>query len=106
MALVAKVTEQVALVPEFFDDLNNPAPIEAILGWGVSDPAIAGIFPAADGLTAKLKPIVKGAVQASVRADARFGPEVKEIIGVLDVQFEAGEATIVRLTGTVEPLEP
>lgn len=106
MALVAKVTEQIALVPQFFDDALNEAPVESITGWEVSDPAIAGIFPAADGLTAKLKPITKGTVQASVRADARFGPEVKEIIGTLDVSFEAGEATIVRLAGTVEPLEP
>lgn len=106
MALVATVNDQIALVPTFFDAKNNPAPVESILGWDVSDPTIATIVPAADNLTAKLKPLLKGTVQASVRADARFGAEVKEIIGVLDVQFEAGEATIVQLTGTVEPLEP
>jgi hypothetical protein len=45
-------------------------------------------------------------VQASVKVDARIGPDVKEIIGALDIQWEAGEATIVRLSGTVEPLVP
>jgi hypothetical protein len=106
MALVATVNDQISLVPSFKDDKGNDAPIESVLGWDVSDPTIAGIFPATDLLSAKLKPLQKGTVQASIRVDARFGPDVKEIIGVLDVQFEAGEATIVTLTGTVEPLEP
>lgn len=106
MALEATVNEQVNIVPTFKDDKGNIGKIESVLGWDVSDPAIASIVPAPDALSAKLKPIIMGLVQASIRVDARFGPDVKEVVGRIDVNFEAGEVSMITLEGTVEPLEP
>jgi hypothetical protein len=104
MALILTATQQCPLQVTFKDAQGNPAAVESG-EWSATDPAILTVTPDAADLTKALVKAtgVVGTGQVNVRADARFGPETKEIIGVLDVEVVGAEATVVEISaGTPE----
>lgn len=83
---------------------NNPATLDGVPLWTSSNPSVALVEVAADGLSAVVRHGgTVGSAQVNVVGDARMGPEVVEISAVLDVQTGAGEA--VTLTIQAGPLE-
>lgn len=112
MSLILTATQQCPLQVAFKDSQGNEAKVESG-AWSVTDPAILTLDPdPTDPHYCLVK--ATGAVgtgQVNVKADARFGPDVKEIIGVLDVEVVGAEATVVEISagtpeeiGTIDPV--
>lgn len=81
------------------DSFGNPARVDGVPIWGVSDDNVLEIVPAADGLSADV--LAKGTVgtaQVTVSADADLGDGVRELTGILDVDVLAGEAVALNIT--------
>lgn len=101
---------KVTLAPK--DAFGNPGKIDSTQGapeWGVSDPALLSVTPAADGLSAVFTavgpPTAAGAVvQGTVRADVDLGEGVELLVGAVDFEVIAGK--VVDLGPSVGPLEP
>jgi uncharacterized coiled-coil protein SlyX len=73
-------------------DAENP-PV-----FASSNPEIATVTPAADGMSAVITSVgVMGTAQISVTADAMVGPDEKLIVGTLDLQVLPGDAVMVTL---------
>lgn len=85
------------LVLKFKDSEGNEAQVQGAPVWGQSDPALGTVTPAEDGLSAVFNPGSPSTGQINVTADADLGEGVKEIVGVLDVEVIAGEATVVEI---------
>ena len=92
MALTLSVIQQVTLSITPVDAKGNPAPVDGVPMWSLSVPDVATLTPAADGLSATLVAMTLGHEQVTVSADARFGPEVVTISGVLEVDVVTAEA--------------
>lgn len=90
----------VAIKP--LDKKNHPAQVDGVPVWASSDPAIASVTPAADGLSAVVKATDNlGSVQISVTADADLGEGVAPITGILDLEVIGGAAaTMTIVAGT------
>lgn len=98
MALTLQVTQQFPIEIQPVDARGNPAAVDGAPVWSVSDETLLKVEAADDGLSAvvsALGPV--GSAQVTVRADARMGPEVREIVGTLDVSLIAAEAATLRL---------
>lgn len=84
---------------------GNPATVDGVPVWASSNPDIATVEPATDGLSVMV--VVTGPLgttQVSVRADADTGAGVEEIIGTLDVEVVGSKAAFIELTpGVPEP---
>lgn len=108
MSLIMTVTQECQLSVTFKDAKGNVAAVESGV-WSSSNPDIIKVVP---GVTDPTKCLVVavgsiGTGQVNVTADARFGPDVKEIIGVLDVEIVGGEATVVEISaGTPTEIGP
>ena len=104
MALILTDTQQCALGIDPRNAKGNPAPVDGVPQWASSDPAVAVVEPAADGLTAVVKAVAQGTTQISVTADADLDEgEVRNITGVLDVEVRPAEAVTMGITtGTPE----
>jgi len=98
MSLIMTATQECPLSVTFKDAQGNPAKVESG-EWSVTDPSIFEIHPNDTDLT---KAIVvaraPGTGQVNVKADARFGPDVKEIFGLLDVEIVSAEAVVVEIS--------
>lgn len=93
MSQVITVTQQVACSVSFVDAQGNPAAVESIVWSGSDDNILHVVQDTADPAKAIVAAIGNiGTGQANVKADARFGADVKEIIGTLEVQVVASEA--------------
>ena len=102
MAITLQVTQQFPLEIQPVDARGNPAAVDGAPVWSVSDDTLLKIEVAADGLSAvvsALGPI--GSAQVTVRADARMGEEVREIVGTLNVLLVAAEAVALQLVAGV-----
>ena len=98
MSLILSVVQQVTLSIAPVDVKGNPAPIDGAPAWSVIDPTIATLAVAPDGLSAELIAATVGHVQVTVSADARLGPDVSTITGVLEVDVVAAEAVSLGIT--------
>lgn len=86
------------------DSFGNPARVDGVPVWGVSDESILDVGPSADGLSAIVSAVgTVGVAQVTVSADADLGDGVRELTGILDVEVLAGEA--VALSITAGPLQ-
>lgn len=87
------------------DAWGNPAKIDGIPAWSVSDVGLANVASAGDGLSAVVTTVGPlGVVQVQVSADADLGAGVRTITGTLDIQIESGEAVSLSIVpGTPEP---
>ena len=98
------VNVQVAYV----DSKGNPAQVDGDVVWASSNDAIvtvAVLTESVDTTKAQIKPGVEiGQAQITATADARIGPDIKEIICTLDVMVVGGEAVSGTITPTGDPL--
>jgi hypothetical protein len=102
-----KVTEQKSVLLRIKDNFGNSASVDGLPAWALTDPALADIEPAADGMSALLKPKGQlGSCKIQVKADADLGEGVREILGELDVEFLSGEAVVLELSEGELPQAP
>lgn len=102
--LLMTVTQKAQLALEPKDARGNPAPLDGVPVWTVANPAVATLTVSPDGLTAEVVAVGLGSTQVNVTADARIGPDVREISGVLDVQISPAEAVTLGITAS-SPVE-
>ena len=104
MAFILTADQQVSLSFSAKDKYGNDAGIDGTPTWTSSDDSKVTVSAGADGKSATavaVGPI--GTAQVSVRADADLGDGAREVVGVLDIEVIAGEASIVALSaGTAE----
>lgn len=94
----------VGFVIRAVDAKGNPASLDGVPEWAVSDDDLLAVTPAADGLSASVSAVGPlGTAQVQVTADARMGPEVLEITGSLDITIVAGEAVMISLEPVPAP---
>jgi len=91
-------TQKATLTLDPRDAKGKKAVLDGVPVWTVADETIATLVVSSDGLTADVVAVDVGATQVNVTADARIGPEVKEIVGTLDVQVSGGEAVSLNIS--------
>jgi hypothetical protein len=87
----SKITVVKAAVA-FVDAAGNPARVDGVPTWETSDPAVAQMMPADDGLSAMFSFAGLGKTTVTVRADADLGEGVRELILQGELEFVPGEA--------------
>lgn len=92
MALVMTSTQQCLLTMQPLDAKGNPAPVDNVAAWQVTNPDVCTLEVAGDGVTALCKATALGDTQVSCTADADLGSGVRNITGLLDVSIRAAEA--------------
>lgn len=88
------------------DAAGNPAKVEGdLLTWSVSgDLSLGDLEVAADGLSAIFKRNgAIGTCTVEVKGDADLGPDVKEIVGKVEIACLGGEAVVFELEATAVP---
>jgi len=103
--LVLTDVQKCALGAAFVDAKENPASVEGVPVWAVSDASILTVAAAADGVSAVITAIGPlGPSQVSVTADADLGEGVVPVVGVLDVIVAASQAVSAAISaGAPEP---
>lgn len=95
-------TQKCTLTIEPVTDKGRPAKVDGVPEWSTSNPSVASIEPAADGMSAVVIARGAGDTQISVTADADLDEgETREISAVLDVQVKSGEAVSVGIVAGV-----
>jgi hypothetical protein len=91
-----KLNQSLPLSVKIMDKDGNVAKVDGLPSWALTDASLGSLEVSADGYSAMFKPSgVLGALKVQVKADADLGEGVKEILGELDVEMVAGEATTV-----------
>lgn len=108
MSLTLTVTQQVELSVAPVDAYGNAAPVDGAPKWDVSDPSLLSCVPATDGMKALIWARGEaGHVQVTVTADARLGPDVHLIGGVLEIDILPNEAVALGISaGAPEEIPP
>ncbi len=104
MSLILQDDQKVTLAVRPIDAAGNPAAIDGAPAWTVegANPEILTLAPSADGLSCEALTVGPlGTCQVKVAADARIGPEVKTITGVLDIEVRGGEAVSLAVDASV-----
>lgn len=99
-----KDSEKVLLTLEPRSLKGNLAPVDGVPEWTITDPAVATVVPAADGLTAYAVAQGAGTCEASASADGDMTEGVRLILAppvTITVTVEAETLTIV--AGVPEP---
>lgn len=105
MSLALSVTQKVELHVQPVDIKGNPAPVDGEPLWDVSDPSLIDLVRSHDGLSVLVAARGRtGHVQITVRADARLGPDVREIMGTLEIDLVPAEAVALGIVAG-EPTE-
>lgn len=104
MAFILTADQQVGLSFSAKDKYGNDAGIDGAPTWTSSDESKVTVNTGADGKSATAVAVGPvGTAQVSVRADADMGDGAREVVGVLDIEVIAGEASLVALSaGTAE----
>lgn len=92
-------TQQVAVSIAPLDKHGAPAVVDGAPVWTTDNSDVLTIEAATDGLSATVKaagPI--GTATVTVTVDADLGAGVRPLIGTLDVEVTAGEATSISIT--------
>lgn len=99
------ISKKLPLILSVVDLKGNPAVVDGLPVWALSDESLATLEVAADGMSAMVVPVGPlGKVIVQAKADADMGAGVKEILGQMEVEMVAGEAvTMVMSAG--EPVE-
>lgn len=97
MALI-KPNQKLPISISIQDSRGNPARVDGIPAWSVSNPDLASVEAAADGMSALITPIGPlGSFQAKIEADADLGSGITPLIGALDCEIVAGDASIINM---------
>lgn len=101
-------THQVDVTLKITDGDGNPARIDGLPVWSLTDPAIVTLDVATDGLSARIKATgEEGLTQVSAEVDADRGEGVRTITAVGDIAVLGPEASVVEMTfGASEPQAP
>ena len=103
-----KDTDQVGLSFAAVDAFGNPTTVESATWTSSDDTVVTVTVDPADftkAVMAAVGPI--GTAQITLSADARFGPDVNTLTGLLDVTVIAGEAvSLVISPGEATPVAP
>ena len=105
MALTLSTIEKVSLSIQPVDAKGHPAPVDGIPTWTVVNEAVASIAVSPDGMTAILTATAPGQTQVGVHADARLGPDVLTIDGLLDLTVLPAEAATIQITAGLPELQ-
>lgn len=101
MALILTNTQECDLAIQPLDARGNPAQVDGVPAWSVSDATKASLVIADDGLSCVVKAVANGACQVSVSADADLGAGIRTLTGILDLEIVSGEAvTLGIIAGT------
>ena len=105
MAFVLTDSQKVKLTIAPVNSAGNPAPIDGVPEWSVSDSTLLDIVVDTDGMSATVSAVGPlGSVQVNVSADADLGAGVSTITGVLDIEVTASQATSLGIAaGVPEP---
>lgn len=99
MALILTDTQKATLTVQPLNSKGNPAPVDGVPQWASTNPSVATVTPAADGLTAEVVAAGIGVTQINCVADADMDEdETREITAVLDVEVKASEAVQLGIT--------
>jgi hypothetical protein len=94
--------QKVSLSIQPIDAKGNPAVVDGIPVWQVSDTALLSLVVAEDGLSAELLAVGPlGTGQVTVAADALIGEGVVPITGILDVTVIASQAASLAISAGV-----
>ena len=94
-----QIAQVIAASVAFFDKGGNPAQVDGLPKWGVSDESIASLEVAADGMSAKATALKAGSFKFVGTADADMGEGVKPLVFESEeIVVLAGEAVMVKLT--------
>ena len=86
---------------------GNDAPVDGVPVWSSSNEAVVTVTPGADGLTCLAVTTGQlGTAQVQCVADAKMGPDVKEITAVLDIEVKAGEAVQLAIEADAPEAKP
>jgi hypothetical protein len=92
-SMIITDTQQVDLAIKPVDKKGNPGQVDGVPAWTSSNPAVATVEPASDGLSATVKAATAlGTTQISVTADADLGAGVTPIVGTVDIEVVGGQA--------------
>lgn len=98
MAVITN-TQQLPLAVQALDSKDKPAQIDGVPVWVCSNPSIASLVVAEDGLSCVLKGIVNGSVQVTVTANNLVGTALTS--APLTVDVVSGQAVkLVIVAGT------
>lgn len=102
-----KVTDKLPVSLAIVDAAGNPAVVDGIPQYEVTDKDAATLEVAEDGMSVVVVPTGKIAkFDLQVKADADLGDGVKELLGTLEIETLSGEAVSMSLTaGTPLPKE-
>jgi hypothetical protein len=96
--MILKVTQKVPVTLAITDVKGNPALIDGMPKWALTDESLATLVASEDGMSAVLTPVGPfGALKIQVSADADLGEGVTAILGELEVDLIAGDAAVVSL---------
>ncbi len=88
------------------DRAGNPARLDGVPTWTISDPTLATITPSEDGLQCAVQAVGPlGKVTLSVSADADLGEGVETLSGSAEIDIVAGEAVALNLSIALAPQE-
>lgn len=97
MALI-KDNQRLPLSISIQDAKGNPAPVDGIPEWSVSDASLGALTVAPDGMSAEFAPAGPlGSCSIGVSCDADLGEGVRPILGSLDLQIVGGDAVVVQI---------
>lgn len=91
-------TQQAPISVDFKDKKGNVAQPDGIPEWSTDNTDVLSLTPSTDGLScvaAAVGPL--GTATVTMRADAKLGEEVQEVIGTLQIDVGPGDATVVNL---------
>jgi hypothetical protein len=97
MSLTLTTVQAVALTIQPLDAKGNPAAIDGPAVWNSSDYTIVDVEATSDGLTAIATAKTVGHAQIQVVVDARMGPDVLPLTGILEIDTVAAEAVTLNI---------
>jgi hypothetical protein len=106
MTIILTDEQKVSLSIKPLTAAGNPARVDGIPAWAVSDTNVLSLVVAPDGLSAVA--VANGPIglsQVSVVADADLGAGVKELVATLDVQVVPAEAVSLGVTAGAPELK-
>lgn len=92
------------LAVAFKDAKGNPAKVDGVPQWALTNEALGKLEVSEDGMSAVFtaaSDLQAGKIQ--LKADADMGEGIKEIVGELDVELSPLDAEFVEITATVRP---
>lgn len=93
MTQIMTVTQECDVSVAYYDANNQPAQVDGIPVWSVSDDSVLALTVADDGMSGVVSSKgVVGVSQLSISADADMGQGVRSLVSLADFEIVANEA--------------